>query len=145
MIIVIVILLVFIGFTSTKNHNIFDYMVGFWTADKDFLQTSSLSSAYVLLEPKENGQIDGFLTMISSEDKTVSDQKITISNLHPTRIGNGFYKLNNINIDYENNDVMPTSLDIDIDVNSGIMVMTNDEKIYAVFVKDNETSSKISE
>lgn len=146
LLIVIAILVVILCSGFMRQHNATTYMPGFWTAETEFLKTSGLSAAYVLFEPKSpDGTMTGFLTMLSSgSDKVVSNQKITMKHLNPSKVGDNMYILKNVDIEYDNSDVMPNKLNIDLDINSGIMVMSDNKKLYAVFVKDNETTSNIS-
>jgi hypothetical protein len=141
--VLIVVIIILIVLNRLDNYDITSYLSGFWTAESKFLETSGLTQSYVYLEPMVDNQIIGFLTMIGPYSNIVSDQKIVISNIHQKNNGDGLYTLKNINVEYDNTDVMPQKLTIDIDINSGIIVLSDSEKLYAVFVKDNETTAVV--
>ena len=60
---VFIIFILCFAFLITTNITVFDFISGFWVADADFLKSSDLSSAYVMLEPTNKSKIEGFLSM----------------------------------------------------------------------------------
>ena len=146
LLVIIAILIIVICSGFVGQHNATSYMSGFWVAEPEFLKSSGLSAAYVLFEPKaSDGTMTGFLTMMSADksNSVVSNQKITMTRLNPNKDGDNIYILKNVNISYSNSSVMPTKLNINLDINSGIMAMSDNEKLYAVFIKDNEATSMV--
>jgi hypothetical protein len=140
---VCVIIVLCITFLIMVNTSVFDFMPGFWVADSDFLISSDLSSAYIMLEPKQSGEMKGFLSMTNKSDVNISNQKITLSNFSSMTVGKNTYKISNVKIVYADSDVLPTTMNIIVDLNSGIMTLSDDKKLYAVFIKDNETTNSI--
>ena len=140
---VFIIIILCVTFLITTNISVYDYMSGFWVADTDFLTSSDLSSAYIMLEPKQSSQIEGFLSMTNKSDVNISNQKITLSKLNSMTVGKNTYKMSDVHITYADSDVLPTTLNIIIDINSGLMTFSDATKLYAVFIKDNETTNNI--
>ena len=138
----VVVILCFMFLIAT-NISVFDFISGFWVADSDFLKSSDLSSAYVMLEPTNKSKIEGFLSMTNKSNASISNQKITLSKLNSMTVGKNTYKMSNVNISYSDTDILPTKLDIIIDMNSGLMTFSDKDKLYAVFIKDNETTNNI--
>ena len=140
---VFVIIILCITFLIMTNISVFDFISGFWVADTDFLKSSDLSSAYIMLEPKQSSQIEGFLSMKNKSNASISNQKITLSKLNSMTVGKNTYKISNVKIKYADSDVLPTTLNIIVDINSGLMTFSDATKLYAVFIKDNETTNNI--
>ena len=140
---VFIIILLCLTFLIMTNISVFDFMSGFWVADADFLKSSDLSSAYIMLEPKQSSQIEGFLSMTNKSNANISNQKVTLSKLNSMTVGKNTYKISNVNIKYADSDVLPTTLNITVDMNSGLMTFSDATKLYAVFIKDNETTNNI--
>lgn len=140
---VFIIIVLCVTFLIMTNISVFDYMSGFWVADTDFLTSSDLSSAYIMLEPTQSSQIEGFLSMTNKSDVNISNQKITLSGLNSMTVGKNTYKISNVKITYADSDVLPTTLNIIVDINSGLMTFSDATKLYAVFIKDNETTNNI--
>jgi hypothetical protein len=140
---VFIIFILCFAFLITTNITVFDFISGFWVADADFLKSSDLSSAYVMLEPTNKSKIEGFLSMTNKSNANISNQKITLSKLNSMIVGKNTYKMSNVNISYAETDILPTKLDIIVDMNSGLMTFSDKNKLYAVFIKDNETTNNI--
>lgn len=140
---VFVIIILCITFLIMTNISVFDFISGFWVADTDFLKSSDLSSAYIMLEPKQSSQIEGFLSMTNKSNVSISNQKITLSKLNSMTVGKNTYKISNVKIKYADSDILPTTLNIIVDMNSGLMTFSDATKLYMVFIKDNETTNNI--
>jgi len=140
---IFIIVILCVIFLIATNVSVYDFISGFWVADADFLKSSDLSSAYIMLEPKQSGSISGFLSMTNKSNASISNQKITLSGINSMTVGKNTYKMSNVNIAYAETDILPNKLDIIIDVNSGLMTFSDKDKLYAVFIKDNETTNNI--
>ena len=140
---IFIIVILCVIFLIATNVSVYDFISGFWVADADFLKSSDLSSAYIMLEPKQSGSISGFLSMTNKSNASISNQKITLSGINSMTVGKNTYKMSNVNITYAETDILPNKLDIIIDVNSGLMTFSDKDKLYAVFIKDNETTNNI--
>jgi hypothetical protein len=140
---VFIIVILCVVFLIATNISVYDFISGFWVADSDFLKSSDLSSAYIMLEPKQSSKIEGFLSMTNKANASISNQKITLSKINSMTVGKNTYKMSNVNITYADTDILPKKLDIIIDMNSGLMTFSDKTKLYAVFIKDNETTNNI--
>ena len=81
--------------------------------------------------------------MTNKSNANISNQKVTLSKLNSMTVGKNTYKISNVNIKYADSDVLPTTLNITVDINSGLMTFSDATKLYAVFIKDNETTNNI--
>ena len=129
-IIVAIIIILIIGICwyvlKKKNDQICD-IKGFWESPKDFCNESGLEFMCFLINSK-----DSYILAYNTDKKPIINMPVCIS-----------LKNNMMHIYGDINDVMPNKMNIDISLNCGKIVLSSDDKIFAVLYKNNEYSENI--
>lgn len=141
---IIIILLIFLIFkiVDTRTDDYESSIYGLWVADEAFSEQAELTSMMLFIGEKENKgyrkiQRKANLVMMNG-DIEISKQILTIDYkpkwfCNPSKISNYTVK---ININYDEDDIMPTKMTMDVDICKGIMKLYSDGVMYAFLYKD---------
>ena len=127
-IIVIIILISYIVYNKYLYYT--DFITGIYTGDPDFLDNAKLGE-FILYIDYENPKYKGYIILADMNSDPVKN--ITISGkLTITLSKTPEFKMT---ID-EENDILPQKLNMTVDPLTGYLTLSDNEKIYAVLVKD---------
>lgn len=115
--ITIIIVLFIVLFSCTRYS-----LVGVWTANEDFLETSGLSKVILYISEKKRGWYPAFL--YASTTDTIESNKIKI-------------KLRNGKIFINGSDILPEEAKINICKKRNILTIYNGDTVYLELYKDN--------
>jgi len=127
-IIVIIILLLYIYYT--KLHYYSNFLTGIYTGDPDFLDNAKLGEFILYLDCNKT-KFKGYIILADMNGDPAKN--ITIDG----KIVQNYTKPNDFKLTYdEENDIMPQSIALTIDPLTGYLILSDDEKTYAILVKD---------
>jgi len=158
---IIVILIVLIAVVPPRVRDYELFLSGFWSGEPTFLKEAGLSEMYLYIAPCERcgGRWcrQGYLVMVDAGGAMVSNQGIEITyggitgrwksalkSHFPSR-AQETYRIPGAEFTYDDESVMPEDMRMGLNVTEGTLALYTDEKIYAFFVKDNETSIAANE
>ena len=162
--VVVVAIVVLFVVVRPRARSLEESLTGFWTGETAFLREAGLSEAFLYIAPPESSGLlglspsvvrQGYLVMSSAAagrgeqtGNLLSNQGIEISY---SGIGKRWwsalrahfgapYEITGVRLSFDVSDVMPTSLCLSLDQAKGTLTLFDSEKVFAFFVRDNETS-----
>ena len=155
--IVVVILVVLLAVLPFRVRDHEKYLTGLWVGDPNFLKQAGLSAMFLYMAPCE--QLDGdwkrqgYLVMFDAKGGQVSNQGIEVTYPRPfSRWRSAFmshfcarvretYRISDALITYDDAEIMPKKMHLGLNASEGTLALySDDHKLYAFLVKDNETS-----
>lgn len=138
----ILIIVLFVGFDNRVNEYE-DYIGGLWVADEEFCNKSGVDSIMMFIGPPSTSLFSTERNCHILINNDYSNQGFTLKYRKNTIIG-----LPTVHHDYlitaetafEEEPIMPESVDINISMMHNMMRIYDDETIYGIFYKDHETT-----
>jgi hypothetical protein len=128
-IIVVVVLFIIVTIAGLYKTCLWPLFAGAWMGTDKFLADSDLSLFHLYITPRRmSTTLEGTLIMKKLDGTVISGQKLTVGNL-PLYIPGPFEK--EVEIKYEENEVMPTKMTMKGDLRAGTMTLSAGGKIYA--------------
>ncbi len=156
-----VILIVLIAVVSPRVRDYELFLSGFWSGEPTFLKEAGLSEMYLYVSPCERSGgrwcRQGYLVMVDAGGAMVSNQGVEITyggmagrwksalKSHFSGGAQETYRIPGAEFTFDDRSVMPEDMRMGLNVTEGTLALYTDEKIYAFFVKDNETSIAANE
>jgi len=153
---IVVVLIVLVVVAAPRVRDCERYLTGFWSGDPAFLKESGLSEMFIYIAPREKAdgrwRRQGYLVMTDDEGKMISKQGLELSwastmkrwssvvKSHFSRRAQETYRVPHVDIVFDDEDIMPEQLSLGLNMTDGTLALHSDEKLYAFFIKDNETS-----
>ena len=108
-------------------------LIGFWEADDVFKEQSGLLDFYMYIGAKKNGIHPSYVLMIDENENIIISKPIQcdIKQCGKTLIWSS----------NDTDDVIPQKLNLELDVNTGIIEMFDKDTLYAKFVRNNKLSN----
>jgi len=156
-VIVVILIILVVAVPRTQGHE--RGLSGFWVGEPAFLETAGLSDMYLYLAPAEGGGLrtvrQGYLIMTDLDGGFVSNQSVGLRYAAgPGRwagsLKNHFspgapYRIAGAELVYDEAPVMPEKLSLAYHPAEGTLSLYDSEKLYALLLKDTETSLSANE
>lgn len=138
-VIIIILLYVFSTWNTSANEN---YLYGFWVADgDDFCEESEIDSMLVFIGEPEPGWFSTTRTCYIIIMNDLCAQGFTLNySTGWAGIGVGKYRIN-AKVKFDDEDIWPDKVHIDVDMRDGTMKIHSDGVIYARLNKQHDTTN----
>lgn len=159
---IVVILIILIAIVTPRVRDYELFLSGFWSGEPTFLKEAGLSEMYLYISPCERSGgrwcRQGYLVMVDLGGAVVSNQGIEMEwsglagrwkSALKSNFSGGAHETYHIpegEFSYDDESVMPEKMRMGLNVTEGTLALYTDENIiYAFFVKDNEASIAANE
>lgn len=130
--IIFLISFIYVDYSNYKNR--YAFFNGVWIGEEKFLEKSELSSLILVIKEDQMA-----ITALSDNDTPIDESIVKADIIYPYYAFN-FLSTSNIlegDIELEEETMFPKKIKFKLDILNGILILSTDEMVYAVLVKDN--------